>query len=58
MLSCGRGLTSQQLAWELVCVPNGEGGLGLRSMCEANKAAIPNYNWNLFTKIGSVLVAT
>ena len=49
---------SQQLAWELVCVPNGEGGLGLRSMCEANKAAIPNYNWNLFTKIGSVLVAT
>jgi len=45
------------LAWELVCVPIGEGGLGLRSICEVNKAAILNYNWNLFAKIGSVLVA-
>lgn len=45
------------MAWDLVCVPEKERGLGLKMIEEWNKATIIGHIWNLFTKADSFSVA-
>lgn len=42
----GRG--DAKVSWEDVCLPKVEGGLGIRSLRECNKAAMLKYIWILF----------
>ena len=51
----GKGKT--KVAWEKVCLPKREGGLGLQRVASWNRAAIMKHIWSLFTKVGSLWVA-
>jgi hypothetical protein len=46
-----------KVAWDMICTPKTEGGLGLKRVEEWNKAAIMRHIWNLFAKTGSFWVA-
>jgi hypothetical protein len=48
--------TRAKVAWESVCVPKKECGLGLKRIEEWNRAAIVRHIWKLFTKAGSLWV--
>jgi hypothetical protein len=57
-LWCGQDTKAKaKVAWEKVCVPKKEGGLGLRRLEVWNKAAMLNHIWNLFARAGSLWVA-
>ncbi|GKV34604.1 hypothetical protein SLEP1_g42967 [Rubroshorea leprosula] len=43
--------------WPSVCYPKQEGGLGIKSLVQWNKACILRFIWMLFTKAGSIWVA-
>ena len=38
------------LAWDKVRAPTNEGGLGIRAMCDANKATLVRLGWRLLTR--------
>lgn len=46
-----------KVAWDSVCKPKKEGGLGLKKLEECNKAVILKHIWNIFAKYGSLWVA-
>jgi hypothetical protein len=48
---------SIKVAREKICLPNKEGGLGLKRRADWNKSAILKHIWNLFSKAGSLWVA-
>ncbi|KAG7578003.1 Reverse transcriptase domain [Arabidopsis thaliana x Arabidopsis arenosa] len=45
-----------KVAWEEVCTPKSEGGLGLRSIAEANKVSMLKLIWRLLSAKGSLWV--
>jgi len=47
-----------KVAWELVCVPKTEGGLGLKRIEDWNRAAMMSHIWNILAKAGSLWVAS
>jgi hypothetical protein len=49
--------THAKVAWEMICAPKKEGGLGIKSNEVWNKASMLNHIWNLFIKAGSMWVA-
>uniref|UniRef100_A0A2N9IBN2 Reverse transcriptase domain-containing protein n=1 Tax=Fagus sylvatica TaxID=28930 RepID=A0A2N9IBN2_FAGSY len=51
----GRG--GIRVAWDKVCLPKKEGGLGLKRVGDWNRAAILKHIWSLFTQSGSLWVA-
>jgi hypothetical protein len=51
------GIARAKVAWEDVCLPKAEGGLGLRRLEEWNIAAVIRHIWALFAKSGSIWVA-
>ncbi len=54
----GDGRGGMRVAWEKVCLPKKEGGLGLKRVEDWNKAAlIMKLIWNLCTQAGSLWVA-
>jgi hypothetical protein len=53
--STGRG--GIRVAWDKVCLPKREGGLGLKSVEDWNRAAVLKHIWSLFTQSGSLWVA-
>jgi len=55
-LWCGQD-SKAKVAWDKVCAPKKEGGLGLRRLEVWNKAAMLNHIWNLFVQAGSLWVA-
>jgi len=46
-----------KVAWDKVCFPKSEGGLGLRKLDVWNCAAMLKHIWNLFSQAGSLWVA-
>jgi hypothetical protein len=46
-----------KVAWEQVCVPKKEGGLGLKRLDVWNQAVMLKHIWNLFAQVGSLWVA-
>lgn len=46
-----------KVAWDALCMPKGEGGLGLRKLVDWNEAAILRHLWYLFNRSGSLWVA-
>jgi hypothetical protein len=46
-----------KVAWEKVCVPKKECGLGLKSLPIWNQVSMLNHVWNLFSRPGSLWVA-
>lgn len=46
-----------KVAWEFICVPKDERGLGIKRAEDWNRAAVLKYIWPLFTKAGSLWVA-
>jgi hypothetical protein len=57
-LWCGGDSNAKaKVAWEKVCVPKREGGLGLKRLEIWNQAAMLNHIWNLFVQAGSLWVA-
>jgi len=49
--------THAKVAWEKICAPKKEGGLGIKSIEVWNKASMMNHIWNLFIKAGLMWVA-
>jgi hypothetical protein len=47
-----------KVAWELVCLPKTEGGLGLKRIEDWNRAAMMSHIWNILAKAGSLWVAS
>ena len=46
--------SNAKVAWEHLCVPRNEGGLGFKGMEVWNKAAIAKHIWSLFSWGGEV----
>ena len=46
-----------KVAWNQICVPNREGGLGLKRVNDWNKASMLRHTWNLFARACSFWVA-
>ncbi|XP_033136094.1 uncharacterized protein LOC103837732 isoform X1 [Brassica rapa] len=51
------GRYTARVAWEKVCLPKDEGGLGLKNLCVWNKACSLKLLWMLFFQTESVWVA-
>ncbi|XP_010430851.1 PREDICTED: uncharacterized protein LOC104715105 [Camelina sativa] len=45
-----------KLTWTEVCLPKSEGGLGLRSLCEANNVSVLKLIWRIISAKGSLWV--
>ncbi|XP_022003043.1 uncharacterized protein LOC110900463 [Helianthus annuus] len=50
------GRVRAKVAWKDVCLPKKEGGLGIRSIADVNKALITNHIWSIITKRKSLWV--
>lgn len=46
-----------KVAWDHVCVPKQEGGLGIKRLTVWNKVAMLKHIWSLFSRSGSLWVA-
>uniref|UniRef100_A0A2N9H1D4 Reverse transcriptase domain-containing protein n=1 Tax=Fagus sylvatica TaxID=28930 RepID=A0A2N9H1D4_FAGSY len=53
----GEGRGGVRVAWEKVCLPKNQGGLGLKRVKDWNRASIMKFIWNLFTQAGSLWAA-
>jgi hypothetical protein len=57
-LWCGNDSKAKaKVAWDKLCVPKREGGLGIKRLEVWNQASMLNHIWNLFSKAGSLWVA-
>jgi hypothetical protein len=55
---CGKRLKAHaKVAWNNLCIPKREGGLGLKKLEAWNQASMSNHIWSLFTKAGSLWLA-
>ncbi|KAJ0871216.1 putative RNA-directed DNA polymerase [Helianthus annuus] len=51
-----QGRAKAKVAWAEVCLPKDEGGLGIRSISDVNKALMANHVWSILTKRKSLWV--
>ncbi|KAJ0463265.1 putative reverse transcriptase zinc-binding domain-containing protein [Helianthus annuus] len=49
-------VSKPKVAWKTVCLPKSEGGLGIQSISDVNKALLTNHIWSLITKRESLWV--
>ncbi|KAJ0770489.1 putative RNA-directed DNA polymerase [Helianthus annuus] len=50
------GRVRAKVAWNDVCLPKNEGGLGIRSIADVNKSLMANHIWSIITKRESIWV--
>ncbi|XP_022003106.1 uncharacterized protein LOC110900527 [Helianthus annuus] len=50
------GRIRAMVAWEAVCLPKNEGGLGIRSISDVNKSLMANHIWSIITNRDSIWV--
>ncbi|XP_021979893.1 uncharacterized protein LOC110876017 [Helianthus annuus] len=48
------GRIRAKVAWNEVCLPKNEGGLGIRSISDVNKSLMANHIWSIITKRDSI----
>jgi hypothetical protein len=46
-----------KVAWETICMPKKEGGLGIKRLATWNQVSMLNHIWNFFSRSGSLWVA-
>jgi hypothetical protein len=46
-----------KLAWETICLPKKEGGLGIKRLAIWNQVSMLNHIGNFFSRLGSLWVA-
>ncbi|XP_022024382.1 uncharacterized protein LOC110924695 [Helianthus annuus] len=51
-----QGRVKAKVAWSDVCLPKDEGGLGIRSISDVNKALMTNHLWSIITERKSLWV--
>jgi hypothetical protein len=45
-----------KVAWETICMPKKEGGLGIKRLATWNQVSVLNHIWNFFSRSGSLWV--
>ncbi|GJU23247.1 reverse transcriptase domain, reverse transcriptase zinc-binding domain protein [Tanacetum coccineum] len=50
------GVVKAKVAWEVVCLPKEEGGLGIKRLADFNKALMTSHIWKLLSKKDSLWV--